>query len=67
MTGVRVYLPMPGPVDGDRFKGFITHHGGDDDSSSAVTFLGARDLRPMLRQLLARLDDHYEGTSLHDD
>lgn len=34
------------------------HRPGDDDSS-AVTFWGKRDLREVLRQALARLDEHY--------
>jgi hypothetical protein len=67
LTGVRVYLSMPDSIDGDRFQGPFTHHGRDDDSSSAVTFWGTRDLRPVLRQLLAMLDNHYERTRLHDD
>jgi hypothetical protein len=66
LTGVRVYLSMPGPNDGDRLQGPFTYHREDPDSS-AVTFWGTRDLRPVLRQLLAMLDDHYERTRLHDD
>jgi hypothetical protein len=34
------------------------HHPGDDDSS-AVTFWGKRDMRPLLRKALALLDEHY--------
>lgn len=34
------------------------HHPGDDDSA-AVTFWGKRDMRPLLRNALALLDQHY--------
>lgn len=34
------------------------HHPGDDDSA-AVTFWGKRDLRDVLKKMLAALDEHY--------
>lgn len=39
-------------------QGPFTHLPGDDDSS-AVTFWGKRDLRQVLRKMLAALDAHY--------
>jgi hypothetical protein len=42
-----------------QIKGPFVHRPGDDDSS-AVTFWGKRDLRPLLRQALALLDEHYK-------
>jgi len=39
-------------------RGAFIHHSGDDDSS-AVTFWGKRDLRDVLRKMLAELDAHY--------
>jgi len=45
-------------VQADQMKAPFIHHPGDDDSS-AVTFWGKRDLRPMLRKALALLDEHY--------
>lgn len=41
-------------------RGPFMHRLGDDDSA-AVTFWGKRDLRDVLREALAMLDDHYEG------
>ena len=41
-----------------QYKGAFYHRPGDDDSS-AVTFWGKRDLRPMLRRALELLDTHY--------
>ena len=55
-----------GPSDGGRLQGPFTYQKEDLDSS-AVTFWGTRDLRPVLRQLLTMLDEHYERTRLHDD
>jgi hypothetical protein len=39
-------------------QGPFIHRPGDDDSA-AVTFWGKRDLREVLRKMLARLDEHY--------
>ena len=38
--------------------GPFLHRPGDDDSA-AVTFWGKKDLRPVLRKMLAMLDEHY--------
>jgi hypothetical protein len=58
-TAVRFYLELPatGP-DGTQHKAPFMHRPGDDDSS-AVTFWGKTDLRPMLRKALALLDPLY--------
>lgn len=47
-TGLRIYLELP----------TFMYRPGDDDSS-AVTFWGKRDLREVLRDALAKLDEHY--------
>lgn len=39
-------------------KGPFIHRPGDDDSA-AITFWGKRDLRVVLRTMLAQLDEHY--------
>jgi len=57
-TGLRLYLELPATVNGQQHQGPFMHRPGDDDSS-AVTFWGKRDLRDVLRQALAMLDDHY--------
>lgn len=57
-TAVRFYLELPCTVNGEQYKGPFIHKPGDDDSS-AVTFWGKRDLRPMLRKALEVLDEHY--------
>lgn len=59
-TAVRFYLELPATVSGVQHKAPFIHRPGDDDSS-AVTFWGKRDLRPMLRKALALLDAHYEA------
>jgi hypothetical protein len=41
-------------------KGPFVHRPGDDDSS-AVTFWGKQDLRPVLLKALQLLDDHYRS------
>ena len=41
-------------------KGPFIHRPGDDDSS-AVTFWGKRDLREVLKKMLAKLDEHYDA------
>lgn len=55
---VRFYLELPATVDGKQYSGPFIHRPGDDDSS-AVTFWGKNDLRPLLRKALALLDEHY--------
>lgn len=57
-TGLRFYLELPATVDGKQYQAPFMHRPGDDDSS-AVTFWGKRDLRMVLRQALAMLDEHY--------
>lgn len=57
-TGLRLYLELPATVNGEQHRGPFLHRPGDDDSS-AVTFWGKRDLRAVLRKMLAMLDDHY--------
>lgn len=67
-TGLRFYLDLPvtipsrlttaKPGETENVRGPFVHHPGDDDSS-AVTFWGKQDLRAMLRQALALLDEHY--------
>lgn len=47
------------PTDETRnVRGPFMHRPGDDDSA-AVTFWGKRDLRDVLRLMLAKLDEHY--------
>lgn len=48
------------PINGEpaQVAGPFIHRPGDDDSS-AVTFWGKRDLRVVLRKMLAQLDEHY--------
>jgi hypothetical protein len=81
-TGLRLYLELPVSFkpngesadarhdmqNGDlvHVAGAFIHRPGDDDSS-AVTFWGKRDLRDMLRMMLAELDKHYGDTSERDD
>lgn len=68
-TGLRLYLELPctvaGPMRGDgkpsepvNVSGPFMHRPGDDDSA-AITFWGKRDLRKVLRIMLAKLDEHY--------
>jgi hypothetical protein len=57
-TGLRLYLELPATVGGQQYQGPFMHRPGDDDSS-AVTFWGKRDLRTVLRKMLAMLDEHY--------
>lgn len=59
-TGLRLYTELPATVDGKQYQGPFMHRPGDDDSS-AVTFWGKRDLRVVLRKMLALLDEHYAG------
>jgi hypothetical protein len=58
-TGLRLYLELPATVNGQQYQGPFMHRPGDDDSS-AVTFWGKRDLREVLKKMLAKLDEHYE-------
>lgn len=63
-TGLRIYLYLPVTVghqgDGEPInrRGPFIHRPGDDDSS-AITFWGKQDLRPLLRHALRVLDQHY--------
>lgn len=57
-TGLRLYLELPVTVNGEQKSGPFMHHPGDDDSA-AVTFWGKRDLRDVLKIMLAKLDAHY--------
>jgi hypothetical protein len=66
-TGLRFYLELPVTLNQQDVReghqpvnqaGPFIHRLGDDDSS-AVTFWGKRDLRKVLRQALAMLDEHY--------
>lgn len=57
-TGLRLYLELPVTVNGENQKGPFMHRPGDDDSA-AITFWGKRDLRHVLRKMLAELDVHY--------
>ena len=65
-TAVRFYLELPTsafyaePPTGRCTNGPLTFRttAGDDDSS-AVTFWGKQDLRVVLRQAIALLDEHY--------
>ena len=67
-TGLRLYLELPvttnvrdvecgGATPINRAGPFL--HGIDDDDSSAVTFWGKQDLRPVLRKALMELEVHY--------
>lgn len=72
-TGLRFYLELPCtipenysasafvrgmPGETINVSGPFLHRPGDDDSA-AITFWGKRDLRDVLRQALAMLDEHY--------
>jgi len=58
-TAVRFYLELPATVGGVQHRGPFIHRPGDDDSS-AVTFWGKRDLRPLFRAAGALLDAYYD-------
>ena len=61
-TGLRLYLELPVTnPDGTQHKGPFMHKP-DDDDSSAITFWGKRDLRKVLKKMLAALDEHYAKT-----
>lgn len=58
-TAIRFYLELPVTLpNGQQAKGPFMHRPGDDDSS-AVTFWGKRDFRPMLKRAIELLDEHY--------
>lgn len=60
-VAIRFWLYLPVTIDektGEFRKGPFIHRPGDDDSS-AVTFWGKRDLRPVLKKALELLDDYY--------
>lgn len=59
-SAIRFYLELPAthPVTGEQVQAPFIHRPGDDDSS-AVTFWGKEDLRPLLRKALSLLDEHY--------
>lgn len=60
-TGLRLYLELPVTLPtGVQVSGKFMHRPGDDDSA-AVTFWGKRDLRDVLKIMLAKLDEHYDG------
>lgn len=65
-TAVRfyLYLPVTDTRTGQQVQGPFMHRAGDDDSS-AVTFWGKKDLRPLLRKALDLLDNHYERGVKH--
>ncbi len=64
-TGLRLYLHLPVTLPtGVQAQGPFMHRPGDDDSA-AVTFWGKRDLRPVLRKMLAMLDAHYSAEIIH--
>ena len=56
-TGIRFYLYLP-VTDGQNQIAGPFMHKPDDDDSAAVTFWGKRELRGMLKQALALIDDH---------
>jgi len=59
-TALRFYLELPATVGGLQHKGPFVHRPGDDDSS-AVTFWGKQDMRPLLRKALDLLDSYYNA------
>jgi hypothetical protein len=66
LPGAKGYSNAPFAVPNDPLpdgtlpyvKGPFIHRPGDDDSA-AITFWGKRDLREVLRKMLAELDAHY--------
>lgn len=82
-TGLRLYLELPAsfltcantimrPADktdvahAQHFRAPFIHRPGDDDSS-AVTFWGKRDLREVLKLMMAALDEHYAAKPVLSD
>ena len=63
-TGLRIYLELPATVDGKQYKGPFMRRPGDDDSS-AVTFWGKRSLLATMKEVVARLEEHYQGKDRH--
>ena len=67
-TAVRFYLELPVrmKVHGGytEHRGPFIHRDGDDDSS-AVTFWGKQDLRPLLQKAIALLNEHYNKVTVH--
>lgn len=66
-TAVRFYLELPVrirlPHGGfTEHRGPFIHRDGDDDSS-AVTFWGKKDLRPLLKKAISLLDEYYREPS----
>ena len=58
-TGLWLYLYLPATAsDGNQMRGPFLHRPGDDDSA-AVTFWGKHDLRDVLNEMIAALNDHY--------
>ncbi len=57
-TGLRLYLELPATVNGKQHQGPFMHSPTDNDSA-AITFWGKKDLRVVLRKMLAELDKHY--------
>jgi len=61
-TGLRLFLYLPTTVqttEGPKQVRGKFMHRPDDDDSAAVTFWGKRDLRKVLKKMLAKLDEHY--------
>jgi hypothetical protein len=67
-TGLRLYLELPVTLPvrtdwsidgmGNNVRGPFMHRPGDDDSAT-ITFWGKKDLRVVLRKMLAELDAYY--------
>lgn len=62
--GPQVFPPIGGQPA--QVAGPFMHRPGDDDSS-AVTFWGKRDLRGVLRKMLAMLDEHYGAAAEREE
>lgn len=73
-TGLRFYLALPvslatpptrlgGSPGIVHLSGLFVHQEGDDDSS-AVTFWGKHDLRDLLREALAALNEFYASREI---
>ena len=62
-TGLRLYLELPVtlalPHGGNQVVKGPFMYTPDDEDSSAVTFWGKRDLRPVLEKMLKELDEYY--------
>lgn len=64
-TGLRFPLELPVTVGSAEVRGPFMHRPRDDDSS-AVTFWGKRDMRPLLRKALEQLDLYYASAAKAD-